>query len=60
MMMMDSGSISSVSINFIRSRRCAGARGSRIHAVMGDSFCGVVVVVVVVQPAELYIVRLML
>ena len=43
MMMMDSGSISSVSINFIRSRRGAGARGSRIHVggVLGDSFSGV-------------------
>ena len=43
MVLMDSGSISSVSINFIRSRRGAGARGSRIHVrgVLGDSFCGV-------------------
>ena len=39
-----------ICVNFIRSRRGAGARGSRIHAVLGDSFCGgggVVAVVVV-------------
>ncbi len=30
-----------VCVNFIRSRRRAGAKGSRIHAVLGDSFCGV-------------------
>ena len=32
-----------ICVNFIRSRRGAGARGSRIHVrgVLGDSFCGV-------------------
>ena len=33
-----------ICVNYIRSRRCAGARGSRIHVrgVLGESFCGVV------------------
>ena len=48
-----------ICVNFIRSRRGAGARGSRIHVrgVLGDSFCGVASRSR--TPAELYIVRLL-